>query len=169
MARSPEAHTNGGFRAGRSCRALGRNSTRRGLMDTSQLPQKGVPDRCQTSSSGFMQALDTRPQIINRELHAETHTWSRRRRALGVRYPKNRVRAVSGGLAEWSNAPDLKSGVLQGTGGSNPSPSVRFDGPASVSGRLSVVLACAARAPGYNAPALLNAGEMAEWSIALAC
>ena len=30
---------------------------------------------------------------------------------------------MSGRMAEWSNAPVLKTGVLRGTGGSNPSPS----------------------------------------------
>ena len=31
-----------------------------------------------------------------------------------------------GEVAEWSNAPDSKSGVPQGTGGSNPSLSANF-------------------------------------------
>ncbi len=34
---------------------------------------------------------------------------------------------MSGRMAEWSNAPVLKTGVLRGTGGSNPSPSANHN------------------------------------------
>jgi hypothetical protein len=38
------------------------------------------------------------------------------------------LEALSGELSEWLKVPDSKSGVLQGTGGSNPSLSARDSG-----------------------------------------
>ena len=45
--------------------------------------------------------------------------------ALCYRNPRRNV-FPSGGMAEWFKAPVLKTGVPQGTGGSNPSPSAKF-------------------------------------------
>ena len=43
-----------------------------------------------------------------------------------------------GGVAEWSNAPVLKTGVPQGTGGSNPSPSAMLHNTLLISMLLNI-------------------------------